>query len=424
MEKDVFDAAEETEVFGMDKAKLQITMLGDFVLTYNNQVLKLERTNTTKAMQVLQMLLFYGTAGVPRDTLLDTLYQDDSATEPANNLKVTVSNLRKLLIRAGLPEGTTVVFHSGNYYWQCEENVAIDAKTFESEVKKASTAAEEKVRVQHWKNACALYRGDFLPHLQSEGWAAAAAAYYREMYFSCVNHLIETLKADEQAEELLPFVTRAAALYGLEEFQLGKIDCLMRLHRYAEAKQEYEETVRGLRDDFDLGPSEALLNRCRQLDSMLSDRSVSIQDLQDTLREDSQEKGAYYCAFPGFIDVYRAVERMLQRMGQSAYLLLCCMTDSQGKPVTSKEKLADATPKVSEAIRCALRRGDLYTQPARDRFLVLLVGTNRENCSLITDRILNRYKKNAAHGVGLSFRLAPVTEVMNLEMFQQKPTWE
>lgn len=406
------------------KEKLQITLLGDFVLTYNGQALKLERTNTTKAMQILQMLLFYGEEGVSRDTLLDTLYQDDSAAEPANNLKVTISNLRKLLIRTGLPEGTTVVFRGGSYYWQSTAEMEIDVNSFTNEVKQASVARSMKEKILHWEKACLLYRGDFLPHLQDENWAAAAAAYFREMYFSCVNHLIEVLNTDETAEELLPFVTRAAALYKMEEFQLGKIDCLMRLHRYAEAKQEYEDTIRDLRDDFDLGPSEALLNRCRQLDSMLSERSVSIQDLQETLKEEGEERGAYYCAFPGFIDVYRAVDRMLQRMGQSAYLLLCCMTDAQGKPITTKEKLLSATPKVSDAIRNALRRGDLYTQPTRDRFLVLLIGTNRENCSLITNRILSTYKKNAAHGVGLSFWLSPVTEVMDLEIFRNKPTWD
>lgn len=407
----------------MEQSKLQVTMLGDFAITYEGSTVKLERTNTTKAVQALQLLLYHGDNGVLRDTLLDSLYHDDSAAEPTNNLKVTLSNLRKLLAASGLPDGTTVVYRSGSYYWKSSAELDIDIRSFEKE-EKLSRVVEGEAQVQAWIRACQLYKGDFLPHLQSESWAAAAAAHYREMYFACVRKLVATLTTAEGAEALLPIVTRAAALYGLEEFQLARIDCMMRLQRFNEAKQVYEDTVRGLRDDFDLGPSEALLQRCRQLDGMISERGVSIQELQDTLREEKKESGAYYCAFPGFIDAYRAVERIIQRSGQSAYLVLCCLTDGRGHEVTSKDKLAGAVPKVSQAIRTSLRRGDLYTQPARDRFLILLIGTNRENCSIVTTRIQNNYKKDMAYGVTLSFRLAPVGDVLDLDEFRNKPAWK
>ena len=116
---------------------LHVTMFGDFVMQYDDVPLKLERTNTTKAMQALQLLLYYGETGVLRDTLLDFLYSDDSAAEPANNLKVTISNLRRLLLRAGLPEGTTVQFRGGSYYWECPAPMDMDIRTFEEKVAEA-----------------------------------------------------------------------------------------------------------------------------------------------------------------------------------------------------------------------------------------------------------------------------------------------
>ncbi|MCI2046094.1 MAG: hypothetical protein LKJ90_00040 [Faecalibacterium sp.] len=405
-----------------DKKNLQITMFGDFSLSYNGNLLKLERTNTTKAMQALQLLIYYGENGVVRDTLLDLLYNDDNAVEPANNLKVTISNLRRLLIRAGLPQETTIRYRNGSYYWYCSVPCTLDTAEF-SQIVQAAKKAEPTEKPALWLKACRLYHGDFLPHLQGESWAVAAGASYREQYFDCIKSLIRVLDEQQEWERLLPVVTEAAALYGLEEFQLARIDCLMHLQRYTEAKQVYEETVKGLQDDFDLGPSKALLERCRQLDVMTCERPDSIQNFQQTLIEEHESRGAYYCTYPGFIDAYRVVCRMLERNGQSAYLALCWLTDSKGHVISDREKLSVAMPKVSAAIRVALRRGDLYTQPSRDRFLILLVGTNLENCSLVTARILEGYRKDPARGISLSFKLAPVGNALNRDMFRQKPSW-
>lgn len=50
---------------------LEVTMFGGFVLRHNGNTLKLERNNVTRSMQVLQMLLFHGEEGVPKDVLMD-----------------------------------------------------------------------------------------------------------------------------------------------------------------------------------------------------------------------------------------------------------------------------------------------------------------------------------------------------------------
>jgi DNA-binding SARP family transcriptional activator len=407
-----------------DENILQVTMFGDFAMYYNGTQLKLERTNTTKAMQALQLLLYYDADGVGRSTLLDLLYGDDNALEPANNLKVTISNLRRLLLHAGLPGETSIYYHGGSYFWRSSVPMCVDVKEFGQAIERADAADSPQKKIKALQEACDLYKGAFLPHLQSSSWAVSAGATYREQYFRCVRGLTKLLGAENRWEQLLSVATAAAGLYGIEDFQLTRIDCLMRLERYTEAKQVYEETVRGLRDDFDLGPSEALLQRCRELDGMLYDRTDTIQDFQHTLAEAEQERGAYYCAYPGFIDAYRVVSRMLERNGQSAYLVLCWLTDCRGHEVSERGKLTDAVPKVSDAIRKALRRGDLYTQPARDRFLILLVGTNRENCSVVTARIQEIYHKASARGVSLSFKMAPVGDALEQEMFRQKPTWE
>ena len=80
---------------------LQVRMLGDFTMTYQGQVLPLKNSLATKAMRVLQLLLYRGERGIAREALVDSLFSDDTSADPLNNLKVTVSNLRRILVKAG-----------------------------------------------------------------------------------------------------------------------------------------------------------------------------------------------------------------------------------------------------------------------------------------------------------------------------------
>lgn len=145
-------------------------MFGGFVLRHNGNTLKLERNNVTRSMQVLQMLLFHGEEGVPKDVLMDQLFgYEDGVTNPANNLKVTISNLRRILKQVGL-EDTTVVFKAGSYHLVSSEEITVDAFQFHQQAELA-LAAQGEERVALLEAACDLYNGDFLPHLAGCDWA-------------------------------------------------------------------------------------------------------------------------------------------------------------------------------------------------------------------------------------------------------------
>lgn len=144
---------------------LTVTMLGQFSIRFGETTLKLERNNNTRAMQALQMLLYDREHGLSRAVLMDRLYgRDERVTDPANNLKVTISNLRKRLAQAGLP-GTTIQFSGGSYRWQSSLPTEVDVDCFYRQAA-AALAETGPGREEALRRACALYTGDFLPHLQ------------------------------------------------------------------------------------------------------------------------------------------------------------------------------------------------------------------------------------------------------------------
>ena len=82
----------------MEKEKcLKVQMLGDFIMTYQGKVLSLGKSQTTKVLQLLQLLLYAGPQGFTRLQLMERLYGSDVEGDRANNLRVTVFHLRRLL---------------------------------------------------------------------------------------------------------------------------------------------------------------------------------------------------------------------------------------------------------------------------------------------------------------------------------------
>ena len=83
---------------------LQVQMLGVFNVKYGDKPLSLGRNTATKAMKLLQLLLYHLDKGITREELIENLYGREDITDTANNLRVTVHRLKKLLIDTGLPE--------------------------------------------------------------------------------------------------------------------------------------------------------------------------------------------------------------------------------------------------------------------------------------------------------------------------------
>lgn len=78
---------------------------------------------------------------------------------------------------------------------------------------------------------------------------------------------------------------------------------------------------------------------------------------------------------------------MMERGGQSGYLMLCTLADSKGNPMEEGQRLKDLSERLGHAIQSSIRHGDVVSQYGKGQFLVMLINTTRENCALIEKRI-------------------------------------
>ncbi len=264
------------------------------------------------------------------------------------------------------------------------------------------------------ERACDLYRGEFLPSMAGEEWAAIASAKYQKLYFHAMRTLLALLKEQGSFEEIFQYAGMAAAIYPFEEWQLWKIDSLMAMNRYQEAVEVYQEAVESCLEDFCLPPSEEMLKRFRAMSTEIWQGEGTLKDVHGTLREKALPGGGYYCPFPSFIDGYRLLSRMMERSGQSVYLMLCTISDPSGQNIHNREKAKRLAAYFNAAARHSLRKGDVYTRYSVSQFLILLPGTKAEYCSVFSGRITKRFRKEGGGRNRVEYQAVSIAEMGEL----------
>lgn len=281
---------------------LKVRLFGGFSASYGEIPVSFGRNTTTKAMKLLQILLYHGDTGISRDKLLDELYGREELADAANNLRVTAHRLKKIIVDAGLPSHDYINIKKGIYRWDAPMPTEVDAHQFKVLAKDVQTCTDKVKKLALLKKICLMYRGEFLPELSGDEWVLVESVQYKNIYSESLQELCKLLIERGDYEETLRFCKPACQLYPFDEWQSVRIDCYMALNRYKDAVQEYENTAKLFFEELGIRPSEHMMQQC-------------------------------------------------------------------------------------------LRKGDSFTKYSPSQFLILLVGTNKENCSMIFDRIQRYFSR-------------------------------
>ena len=372
---------------------LQVQMLGVFSVKYGDKPLSLGRNTATKAMKLLQILLYRLGNGIAREELIECLYGREEISDASNNLRVTVHRLKKLLIDAGLPEYDYIAIKKGIYKWESPMEVSVDALDMVSLIEKANLESDEEKRIELMKEACHMYGGDFLSNMSGEEWVIVEALRYKNLYSDALRIVCQWKIEHGEYKSALELCTPACEMYPFDEWQTVKIDCYIAMHKYKDALREYEETARMLVEELGISPTPKMMEQFKIMSRRISNRPQEIEEIKDELQEESWERGAFFCTVPGFRDAYRVMCRCMERNGQSVFLLVCSLVDHMGRPMENSAKLEQMSDQLFLAIKNSLRRCDSFTKYNASQYLVMLMGTNEENCQIVTDRILKTFTK-------------------------------
>lgn len=396
-----------------DREFFHVRMLGDFSITYREKTILLGRKSTAKFVQLLQIVWLQGEKGIGKEQLIKALYDRKDVSDFNNSVNNLLYQLRRQMVRAGMPKGEYISRVNGVYVTDKNFPVKLDAHEFEQWILRAEQAGEE----QEWCDCCQkafeLYRGGLLPSVCTEIWVIEENLRLKRLYENCVRQLGEYFRQRDDIAAMMDVYNQAARLYPWDEWQICQIDGLMMKGAYKEAAALYEETVRRYFEEMGLPPTKKMLECQERLSQNNRHFSSEIENIKKGIREPSGDKSneAYYCSYQSFVDICHALKRNMERTAGTAVLILCTLVDYEGKIIQNQEKLKMRSAVLGKVIGGSIRKGDIFTRYNTSQYLILLIGTSRKDSERVYRRIKKRLKEQSGIRAELECEAASLEEL-------------
>ncbi len=372
---------------------LYVRMLGGFSVLWNGKLVAGGSKGSESQMSdLLQILLHDREHGVTRDRLEQLLFEDRDLSNVHHALQSVIYNTKKRLEKAGLPPCSYIEQRNGVFFWTDAFAVEEDAAVFERLCLEAESAADPDEKLALYMDAAHAYTGEFLPNKTAVIWVAQEARRLKGLFCRCVENAAELLRKNEDYFQLEELGELASGIDPLAYWESLTMEAMVSLGRYEEARRLYDETEQYYFNEQGLRPSERLMDQFARLGAQEKRQYAALDDIQSELTGQSDRSaGGYVCNYTVFTGIYRMVERMLERGGQSVYLMLCTVVDGKGNPLREGPALDELTKRMGDSVRHSIRRGDAMCQYGKGQFLALLVNTTRENCAVVQKRINDRF---------------------------------
>lgn len=198
---------------------IEIQMLGGFRIAAEGAEVGDSSFRTRQLWNLLEYLITFRNKTISNDELIAVLWPDESSENPSNALKNLVYRIRTIFREQNIPYARDLILsRHGCYGWNNTIPCRIDCELFESLYKQAGKSdLPEAQRISFYRQAIALYKGDFLPNSGYEEWTVPLTAYYHGLYLKCVYALGELLLKTQQYEEAEAVCNRALLIDQFEE---------------------------------------------------------------------------------------------------------------------------------------------------------------------------------------------------------------
>lgn len=399
----------------MEDKLFEVRMLGGFSIRYGGTDIVLGRNTTAKFIQLLQIVWLNGERGITKDALIRALYDKDAFSNINNSFNNLIYQMRKQMVKAGLPERNYIEKRAGLFVPDHTLDVQIDVNKFKEHIAHAEESLTGEEKAEWYNAALDIYGGELLPDFDTETWVVMENVALRESFDTAVNWLGAYYKDKEDYANLYRIYTKAADLYPVDDWQVGQIEALTMQGEYKDAFKLYNRIARYYNDDLGIPPTEKLIACYKELADKTSYEPGHVDAIREGLSEhgadDVIDAGAYYCPYPSFMDNYRIMSRNMKRGGQSIFMMMCTLVDYEGKQITNLEKLKTRSAVLKQAIQYALREGDAFTQYTNSQYLILLTGTTIEGCDVVYRRILHKLRELSTTKIDIRYQATSLAEL-------------
>lgn len=382
----------------MQQVKMQ--MLGGFSVSFEGKTVD-DSANRMRKVWLLLSYLVYNRNAVPSQERYLALLQGaggEESVDPNGKLKAMFYRVRTMLNTLSPTAGHDwIVRRDGAYCWNNEVDVALDAEEFESLCRKAAETEEEGERLALYRQALALYGGDFLPKLSMEPWVIPLSAYYHRMYVEAVQETLALLEKSGGWQEMAQLCAAALKIEPYsEEIHCHYMRALMMLGRREEAVRLYEDMSENLFATFGVMPSDESRALYREASREAGAPTVPADGIRQQLTEQGQDGGAMKCEYDFFKLVYQMQARSIARSGEVVHIALFSLHGYRGKEL-ARRSLDVAMNNLEELMLGNLRQGDLVSRCSVSQLVVMLPQANYENSVMVCQRIEKAFERKFPH---------------------------
>lgn len=312
---------------------LQVKTFGSFSMIYDGKSLFGRKVGETQFASMMQMLIHERKKGVSRDRLEQELFGEREVENVHHALQSVIYNAKKRLEKAGLPDVNYIEIRNGVVYWNDEIKVQEDATEFDQIYNRIKHEKNPDKKIKDLEKIFEIYTGEFLVKRQSVIWVAIEARRYEDMFRECVEEAARLYREKQNYTQLEHLGVYASNIEPFSDWEALTMEAMVALGRYEEATDLYADTAERYFEERGLKPSKRLLDSMNQLGNQVMHSYDVLDNIQHNLEEKGIPKGAYLCSYPTFRGIYHHLVRMLERSGQSIYLMLCTIVDSKGRPM-------------------------------------------------------------------------------------------
>ena len=377
---------------GNEDYTINVRTFGGFSVRYKDSELSFGNQNESQMVQLLQLLLHFRRQGLSRDLAKAALFGDRDVDDVSHSIRNIIYNLRKRLKALGLPESRYVVKKKGVYFWCDDIKVIEDSTEFETAFNNAMSCENDEQKVEMLTNACYMYTGRFLAGNESSVWIVQEAERYREIFSDCVIELTDILRDAHKYKQLHDVSVYASKVDPLSEWEILTLEALGRLGKFDKTESFYRKTVDAYVKEYGDRANSYVREFINRIGLKLIVGHESLEEIQKKIgNPDDYDRKGYYCSLPVFQEIYRMTERMMERSGEKIYLMLCTILDSKGNPMREGSRLEELSERLRTTIIDSVRHTDTVTRYGKGQYLVLLINTTEEDCSVVSQRISSHF---------------------------------
>ena len=385
------------ECANMEKAVLKVRMMGEFSLCLGDVKVHDSASRSRKVWILLAYLICNRDRIVPREELINQLWESEKNDNPDGAVKTTLWRARQILKPFGPSAGHEFIIQKGGGYgWNPEVPTEVDAEQFEN-LCRGTVAAEASSWETDLRTALALYKGEFLGKFSSESWAEPIAAYYQNLYVNAALEMLALAKKTGYTQEsvtLCKDVLRTAPYH--EELYQHMMHAYMALDDYKKAAAAYEEMREVLSNNLGILPNEESQRIHQEVLQNLNAQVLSMDMIREQLREKDPPNGALICDYAVFKLFYQAEARSVARRGDAIHIGVLSVIGQDGKELPQRS-LDRAMENLRTQVQNSLRRGDVAARCSASQYVVMLLQANYENSCMVCDRITHAFSRAHPH---------------------------